>query len=277
MTAESSQGNAVPEPAAARSETAGPSTDKERAGRRRLAILATSTWLVSYALTLAIFSDSLFILGIPGIIGLVTATVMTAVGWMYKSVNAVPYATDCTDPRGALRYHRLVVTRRFVLLVLVAGALGAVPLITEISYFFPLIVVGMMSLVVAAIVLVQQLTWLRHCSRALKTYDAEFRTPVEKLGRQSGGKRILRLSEGEQASPKMSARQPLGLEWPEAIHDGVWFAGDDMFGGALLVPGSGELVLVQPLEWAALSAQRGRVEAARQQAAEHAGFHRKLI
>ncbi|OEV11009.1 hypothetical protein AN218_14935 [Streptomyces nanshensis] len=202
---------------------------------------------------------------------------MTAVGWMYKSVNATAYATDGSDCRGAVRHHRLVVVRRFVVLVLVAGSLGAVPLSTEISYFFPLIVVGMLGLVSGAIVLVQQLSWLRHCSRALKAYDVEFRTPVEKLGRQSSGKRVLRLGEGEQASPKMSARQPLGLDWPESISDGVWFAGDDVFGGALLVPGSGELLLVQPQDWAALRGERGQIEAERQQRAERAGFDRQLI
>lgn len=279
MTAESGRGKAVPKPATAPSEAAGGPTDVERrrAGRRRLAILVTSTWVVSYGLALAIFSDSLFILGIPGIIGLVTVTVMTAVGWMYKSVNRVPYATDGTDCRGALKHHRLVVARRFVSLVLGAGLLGAVPLITQISYFFPLIVVGMMGLVVGTIVLVQQMSWLRHCSRALTVYDVEFRAPVEKLGRQGSGKRILRLSEGENASPKMSARQPLGLDWPETIRDGVWFAGDDMFGGTLLVPGTGELLLVQPQEWAALRGQRGHVEVDRQQTAERAGFDRQLI
>ncbi|OEV30338.1 hypothetical protein AN219_11550 [Streptomyces nanshensis] len=202
---------------------------------------------------------------------------MTAVGWMYKSVSAVPYATDGTDLRGALRHHHLVIARRFVWLVLVAASIGSVPLITEVSYFFPLIVVAVMSLVSGTVVLVQQLSWLRHCARALRVYDMQFRTPVEKLGRQSGGKRVLRLGEGEQRSPKLSARQPRGLDWPETIRDGVWFAGDDMFGGALLVPGTGELMLVQPQDWAALRGQRNQVGVERQQTAERAGFNRQVM
>lgn len=278
MTADSNQAKTVPDPGAAAGATAGRATDeRRRAGRRRMAILAASTWVISYGLTLAIFSESLFILGIPGIIGLITVAAMTAVGWMYKPVGRVPYATDGTDCRGAVKHHRLVAVRRFLVLVTVAAGLGAVPLTTEISYLFPLIVVGMLGVVSSAIVLVQQLSWVRHCSRALDAYGVEFRTPVEKLGSQGSGKRLLRLGEGDRQSPKMSARQPRGLDWPESICDGVWFAGDDMFGGALLVPGTGELMLVQPQEWAASQSERSRLAEERRQKAEAAGFGRQLI
>lgn len=55
----------------------------------------------------------------------------------------------------------------------------------------------------------------------------------------------------------MRAKDPLGRPgWPANIAAGVWFSGDDPFGGAAIVPGTGELLFMQPKEWVLLAEER---------------------
>lgn len=67
----------------------------------------------------------------------------------------------------------------------------------------------------------------------------------------------------------MVAKSVLGGNgWPAGIENGVWFAGDGPFVGAAIVPGSGELLCMQPSEWALSAKERGsagefRIERAR--------------
>lgn len=120
-------------------------------------------------------------------------------------------------------------------------------------------------------------TW--RCARIMSVYTPVFRSPVKKLNLHQNGRRFLSMGEGGvNPSPPMSARDPLfGKQWPKGIADGVWFAGDDAFGGAIIVPMSGELMCMQPRDWAALESKRAAADTERVARAKRAGLKRHTM
>ncbi|MFC4494156.1 hypothetical protein ACFPA8_08415 [Streptomyces ovatisporus] len=230
---------------------------------------------VCYALSLCVLSDSFFLLAVPGLIGLITWGCMAVLAVLYKSSGGgeARYATDGTDHRGVVHHHRSVLRKRMVAIVVVSLALGALLPVTESDYVVPLAPLAVMGVFLGTRFWLEQQRWVRLSARVLEEYRFAFRGPVEKLSLRGSGKRVLRFTDA-QGSPKMSARQPIGRWWPEGIADGVWFAGDDVFGGALLVPGSGELMFVQPQDWAALQGERDKAGPGRRERAERAGLDR---
>ncbi|GAA1850000.1 hypothetical protein [Actinomadura bangladeshensis] len=76
----------------------------------------------------------------------------------------------------------------------------------------------------------------------------------------------------------MSAREPLHSDrWPKEIARGVWFAGDDVFGGVLLVPDTAELMFMQAESWTVHEKARQQAGAERREKAERAGLARKSV
>lgn len=246
---------------------------------RREALWAAAA-AASYGATLFIGSDDYMILAIPGMLGLVLLEVV-AVRYVLRRPSRgsqASYATDGSDHRGAVHFLYAALVKRYILLVLCSLAVMAVPLVTRATYSIPLMGVGLLGVILATVYWFDQLRWVRQCARVLSVYDFEFRAPVEKLELWRGGRRFLVLGVEEDASPEMLAREPMGHpHWPKRIGDGVWFAGDDAFGGALLVPGTGELMCMQPLAWDALEGWRNEVGAERMAKAKRAGLDRHSV
>lgn len=280
MTADSREGNAMSKGTDAAGAGGRTASQAGRGGSpvRRVAFW-TLLFVVCYALTLSIFSDSLFLLAVPGIIGLVTvgSIAMGAVVQRPVRSEAIPYATDGTDYRGPVQYHRSVLLKRVALIVAVVAVLVCLALFTQADLLFPLLPLSVVSFVIGSHFWIEQLRWIGQCSRVLNVYGFETRAPVETVDQRSGGKRTLRLGAGAERSPKMFARQPMGQSvWPKRVADSVWFAGDDVFGGVVLVPGTGEILCVQPLDWQAAQGKRDAAGGDRREKAKQAGLDRQL-
>ncbi|MFG2016605.1 hypothetical protein [Actinomadura geliboluensis] len=247
-------------------------------GPLRRAALLGGGFAVSYGLVLTVLSDTFFWFAIPGMLGLVTVVLLAMHLLLYRPFGgAVPFAADGTDREGPVKYHYRILVGRYLLLIAVPGiAMIALPLALGLRYLGPFIAVGMMALLLGTRFWLPQIGWVRKCARVLKVYDFEFRSPVQKSSLQSQGRRSLTLGGGD--SPRMSAREPLYSDrWPAEIDRGAWFAGDDVFGGVLLAPGTGELMFLQPENWAVHENARQRAEAERRSKAEQAGLTRRSV
>lgn len=190
---------------------------------------------------------------------------------------SVPYATDGTDFRGALKYHYGVALRRFARFGLPCAVLfGQMYLwpMEHRGYVLPVALVGLLGLVFMSILCYARVSLIRSCSRVFRTYPLVFRGPLEKV-RLESRKLYIRLGFGEQAHPSMTmlAKDPLGRPgWPGGMAEGVWFAGDDPFGGAAIVPGTGEVLFMQPGDWGSAAKERDSAGEARVEQAKEAGL-----
>ncbi|MGP3981250.1 hypothetical protein [Streptomyces sp. KR80] len=169
--------------------------------------------------------------------------------------SQAPYATDGTDFRGALRHHYIFALKRFAKRGPIFLAVWLLAFYSEIDYLFLPGLVGFFGFIVTVIFLWSRVLWILKCSRVFHTYPLEFRGPVTNV-RKDGELLSFRFhGQGQEAT--MRAKDPLGRRrWPEGISDGVWFAGDDPFGGAAIVPGSGELLFMQPNAWRLFAGER---------------------
>lgn len=249
-------------------------------GQARLRRVAfwTLAFALFYGLALCVLTDSLFLLAVPGLIGLAGLGATGTLLALYAPLRgAVPYATDGTNSRGAVEHHRSVLWKRYATLVPACLAVAATVPVTKSDYAVPLAPIAVLTLLVGTRYWFEQYRSVRIAARVVDAYDFTFRAPVEKLSLRGSGKRSLRMGSADAASPKMAAHQPLGKQWPERIEDGVWFAGDDVFGGVVLVPGSGELMLAQPLNWDELAGERNRAGAERMERAQRAGLDRRRV
>ncbi|MCX5255688.1 hypothetical protein OOK27_16340 [Streptomyces canus] len=185
-----------------------------------------------------------------------------------------PYATDGTDFRGAVRYQYGVAVKRFLMYFPVFLLLWVQIFVTRIGYLLPVAIIGMVGALMTLFLFVGRMQLVRKCSRVFRTYPLEFRTPVEKIGREGSSTLYLRLG-GQGDSPfTQRAKGILRGGWPPGITDGVWFAGDEPFGGAIIVPGSGELLFLQPRDWAAVDEDRANAGPERTEKAGRAGIKR---
>lgn len=245
--------------------------------REPLWALATAA---SYGVTLFVASDDLVFLAIPGMLSLAFLEFLGVRYVLRRPARGseAPYATDGSDHRGVVNHLHAALLRRYGLLVLICLTLMAVPLITRASYLIPLMGVGLLGVVLATVCWFDQLRWVRQCARVLNVYSFEFRSPVYQLELWRDGRRVLVLGYEGLESPDMSAREPMGHPcWPERIAEGVWFAGDEVFGGALLVPGTGELMCLQPLDWDAFDEWRAAADEERRAKAKRAGLDRRAV
>jgi len=246
-------------------------------GVLRRAVFLGGGLAVSYGLVLTVLSDTFFWFAIPGMLGLAIVVLLGTQMLLFRPFGGtVPFATDGTDRRGPVKYHYRVLVLRYLLVAVPAIALVVLPLVLGVRYLGPFIAVGLLALLLGTKFWLPQLGWTWKCSRVLKVYDFEFRAPVRKSNLHAKGRRSLTLGAG--GSARMAAREPLHSgRWPEKIADGVWFAGDDVFGGVLLVPGTGELMVVQPADWIVHEKARRQAGAERREKAERAGLTRKSV
>jgi hypothetical protein len=268
----------MPEPSVAPDKTGGePRTGDGGRDRLRRVALLVGGFVFSYGLVLTILSDVFFWFAIPGLLGLATVVLVTLHLYLHRSFRrAVPYATDGTDRQGPVKHHYSVLTRRYLLVVLVGAVLAAVPLLVQVKVFYPFIGVGIVTLGQGTRFWLDQILWMRKCARVLRVYDFEFRSPVQKSNLRSRGRRSLTL--GADGAPRMAAREPLFSErWPREIARGVWFAGDEPFGGVILVPDTGELMCMQPENWSVHERARREAGPERQEKARQAGLTSQSI
>jgi hypothetical protein len=191
------------------------------------------------------------------------------------NTSPAPYATDGTDFRGAVRHYRTIALKRFAKFAVVFVPMWVQIFVWKIGYLLPVAIVGFVGLFFIAVLLYARVTLTRKCSRVFRTYPLEFRGPVEKVRLERPSTLFLRLGGKGADSLTMRAKDPLGGSgWPENIANGVWFAGDELFGGAAIVPGTGELLFMQPQDWNQLSNQREAAGTERIAKAKHAGIKR---
>jgi hypothetical protein len=197
-------------------------------------------------------------------------------GNVVPETSQVPYATDGTDFRGAVKYHYAFALKRFVKFFIIFVAMIVPVFVTGINYLALLATVGSIGLATTVMFFCWRLSWTWRCSRVFRRYPLKFRGPVKKLFLKSSGEFVLCLGEeGADGSLALSAINLLprtGWDWPKGIADGVWFAGDDVFGGVALVPNSGELLFMQPRDWKQLSERREHAGEDRIKRARQAGL-----
>jgi hypothetical protein len=194
----------------------------------------------------------------------------------------VPYATDGTDFRDALKYHYGVALKRFAKFGLPCAAMFVQMYLWPMDYrgyLLPVAIVGLFGFVFTSVLFYARTSMTWRCSRVFRTYPLEFRGPVEKVKLEKYARSRLHLRFDTQAdeSATMLAKSVLGGNgWPEGIANGVWFAGDDPFGGAAIVPGTGELLFMQPSEWALSAKERESAGEVRIKQAKRAGIKRAV-
>ena len=83
---------------------------------------------------------------------------------------------------------------------------------------------------------------------------------------------------GQHGAPSLRAINASTVRrWPkEAGQGGAWFAGDLAFGGVMIVPGSNDMLFVQPADWKKYEQERAQADPQRRALAEHAGISRLL-
>lgn len=270
-------GDGVPGPSAQPPGNAPPPSRLGTVAKWALAFAA------AYGLSLLVLTDYLVFLAIPGLIALMALVATAILLLLYEPLRGpLPYPTDGSDRRGVVRHHRSVLLRRYGMLLCVVAALVATVFVTRSDYAVICAPAAVIALLTGTVYCGEQMRSVRHAARILGVYEFTFRAPVEKLNLRGSGKRSLRLGGGERGDgqprpPELSAHQPLGKLWPKNIEDGVWFAGDEVFGGVVMVPGSGELMRVQPLRWDEFGVERIRADAERREKAERAGLTRRSL
>ncbi|SCK42521.1 hypothetical protein [Streptomyces sp. WMMB 322] len=252
----------------------------ERAVPLRREVLWAVAAAASYGMTLFLGSGGLVLLAIPGFLGLAVLEVM-AVRYVLRRPSRgtpAPYPTDGSDHRGPVNFLYAALLKRYAVLVVSSLVLMAVPLVTRAASLIPLMGVGLLGIALATVFWFDQLRWVRQCARVLSVYSFEFRAPVYGLELWRHGKRVVVLGYQGLKSPDMVAREPMGHpRWPDAIADGGWFAGDEVFGGVLLVPGTGELMCMQPLDWDDFEQWRKEAGEERRAQAKRAGFDSRVV
>ncbi|MEU3709674.1 hypothetical protein [Streptomyces catenulae] len=169
-----------------------------------------------------------------------------------KLRNPVPaaYSTDGTDFDGALTYHYRTATKKFLKTFPVFFLLWVQLYVFQNNYLIPVALIGLFGGLAVLLAFWQRMSLTRKCARVLRTYPLEFRTPVEKDGENASHTVLLHIGGGPGDAVTQRAKEVLSRSgWPE-MAAGFWFAGDDPFGGVALVPGTGELLVMQPKHWA---------------------------
>ncbi|MFD9814387.1 hypothetical protein [Streptomyces sp. NPDC059080] len=175
-----------------------------------------------------------------------------------KLRNAVPapYPTDGTDFEGALKYHYATATKKFLKYFPAFFLLWVQLLVFRNTYLIPVFLIGLFGGLIVLLTFRERIALTRKCARVFRTYPIEFRTPVEKDGQYASHTLYLRLGGRREDALTLRAKEVLSRSgWPE-MDTGVWFAGDDPFGGVALVPGTGELLFMQPKHWAESAKER---------------------
>lgn len=190
----------------------------------------------------------------------------------------ITYATDGSDFRGAVKHHYIAALTRYAKWLAIFASMFFLVPVWGVDFLWPVAGVGAIGTLAVLFLLGSAVARTWKCSRIFRTYPFEFRGPVEMVQKKGNGSLILKVGEVDtEGLPTVTAIDPLARPgWPRGMADGFWFAGDDAFGGAALVPGTGELLFMQPREWDLMAERRASVGKERIKRARRAGIKRRF-
>ncbi|WP_338673283.1 hypothetical protein V1460_09385 [Streptomyces sp. SCSIO 30461] len=120
------------------------------------------------------------------------------------------------------------------------------------------------------------------CEKVLRTYPLEYRTRVAKKSEQwqlLGTVFTIRVStRGQHGAPLMRAINASTVRrWPKGAEGGgAWVAGDLPFGGVVILPGTNDMLFMQPADWQEFARERSEADPVRSRLAQRAGLTRLL-
>ncbi|MFF4212689.1 hypothetical protein ACFYZE_25680 [Streptomyces sp. NPDC001796] len=190
--------------------------------------------------------------------------------------------TVAPDVVKVLKHNRMLLYRHIATRLSLAVVLFAVPFVAHLLAWDA--VLPAFGIPVALLLLIFLVLRLRHgsrlevCEKVLRTYPLEYRTRV--LKKESEWKRLgdvhtVRLSvRGQHGAPYLRAISASTVRgWPKEADDGgAWFAGDIAFGGVVIIPGSNDMLFVQPADWEKYEQERTQAAPQRKALAEQAGI-----
>ncbi|MFM9369452.1 hypothetical protein [Streptomyces sp. Da 82-17] len=118
--------------------------------------------------------------------------------------------------------------------------------------------------------------------RVLNTYPLEYHTRVDKKSSQwllLGDVHTVKVSvRGRHGAPRMRAVNASAVRrWPKGAETGgAWVAGDLAFGAVMVVPGTLDLLFMQPENWDKFAAERAQADPERLARAERSGITKRL-
>ncbi|WP_306323343.1 MULTISPECIES: hypothetical protein [unclassified Streptomyces] len=248
-----------------------PKNPKTRKGGTGKALGAV---VVGYALALLLTEDSVFWLGLLGVFVMVGGYIALSLATYPKASGHG--ASDVHQPEMAIavRAHYTAIVGWFAAqaAVVVAGLVGTA--VVETTYLFPLMPLAIFAAMMGLGGAGSGLYWTWRCARVVRAFQLPAARTFRPLNLQTNGKRSLRLGDaGADESPIMAGMDPLHHDrWPAGREDWVWFAGDDAFGGLVMLPHSGVLIFVQPKDWGEAGSARRAAGPERTQLADCAGL-----
>ncbi|MEB8342682.1 hypothetical protein [Streptomyces endophyticus] len=255
--------------------TGQPLTTSATAPKSRIGKALTAT-LAGYALTLLLKNDSVWLLGALGIFVMVGGYIVLALATYPKASGRGASEEGTPDMAAAVRAHYSAIARWGGIQLLIAAACVAADYVLGSSYLWPLTLLSAFVLLLVASSLIGGIAGTRRCARAGSVYEPVSR-PFKPFNIQANGKSSLRLGDaGAGESPIMAGTDPLRHHgWPSGHADWVWFAGDDAFGGTVMLPHSGMLIFVQPKDPDEAAGARKAADPERTQRAIRAGLLRR--
>jgi hypothetical protein len=196
--------------------------------------------------------------------------------------GSAPPAVDYTR---VLKYNygklaRWLSIRLTIVLVLIAGPLVAVNVFGASTGWtmFPLLLGA--GLLVWTLPRIGCGVRLMQCARVLRTYSLEYRPTLQQTNSEwdvySTVYTVWVHPEEPGDEPGMRAINAAGTrKWPAGTENGVWFAGDEPFGGVIVVPESNGLMFLNPADWENEAPRRAEAGSERAERARSAKLHKR--
>jgi hypothetical protein len=193
---------------------------------------------------------------------------------------------EVPDTVHVIKHNRTLLHRHVAMRLTLAVILFAVPLVAR-SVGWDAALPAFCA-PAALLVLIYLMLRLRHgarlnvCQKVLQTYPLEYRTRVTKKSTEwkyLGDVHTVRLSvRGQHGAPYLRAINASTVRrWPKGAEEGgAWFAGDVAFGGVMVVPGSNDMLFVQPADWVKYEQERLQAGPQRRALAEQSGIAQLL-
>jgi hypothetical protein len=193
------------------------------------------------------------------------------------SSNAAP------DVEHVLKHNRREWARHVAARVALGVGLIVLPLVLHVvgipdSFLTPLPVLAGFFVLLFLLIRAGRGRRLAACERVLRTYPLEYRTRVVKKSEQwllLGTVFTVKVStRGQHGAPLMRAINASTVRrWPKGAEDaGAWVAGDLPFGGVMIVPGTNDMLFMQPADWQKFADEREQADPSRTARAQQAGL-----
>ncbi|MFI7404701.1 hypothetical protein ACIBW9_30195 [Streptomyces sp. NPDC049541] len=193
----------------------------------------------------------------------------------------LPSGNALDDPRmqEICRSLRVRLWIRLALIVLIAVAAGLLIALGVGPVGFAPVLVWIICLVMLQVV-IANFRWLRRIERVLRVYPWEKRPGVHRLDvneRRPRSPHVVKISHGSgRWSPELVMSPVIRHRtWEEDMASGIWFAGDERFGGIVAIPGGQAPMFSKPRQWEQLASRRAKADADALDRAQRAGIDRK--